>query len=473
MPDMTRLRPSGRTRRRVRLGAVVAALACAVSAVGLTSVSTAPTAAAADPTLGSGGEYHPLTPKRIYDTRNGINDTAPLGKKPANRSGASFNVALLGKGGIPASRSDVLAVVLNVTVTEPGAAGYLSIRPAGSSNAESSLVNFEAGRTVPNMAIVGVGSNGAATATLVTPGGNSSAHVLIDVFGWISTSGFVDARDTGSRIVPTSPSRILDTRSTPTPAGWAAGRAIGQQEQLALQVRGARGVPNDPSISGVVINVTGIDLGGGTYLAAMPTRMSGGEAPTSVTNLNHLQVKANTAIVPIGPDGKIHIFNRMGSTHVIVDVLGYLQQGHSASSTTGRVIPLEAPFRAFDTRQEAFAKVPLGTNATEDWSFKAFTGSVSLNGTSIGAQSGLIGNLTATGLTRTVPSRPADSYLTAFPGGTSRPNSSHLNLREGESVPNMALLKYGSANGDPNTLRIYNYDGAVHYILDVYAVILA
>jgi len=192
-----------------------------------------------------------------------------------------------------------------------------------------------------------------------------------------------------------------------------------------------------------------------------------------VTNLGGGQTKANTAIVPIAADGSIRLFNRFSATHVIVDVLGYLERGRPATTTSGRVIPLDAPFRAFDTRQDPFGRVPLGLNATEDWSFRSFANSVTLGGKAVGPQAGFIGNLTATGLASTVPGQPIGSYLTAFPGDVGRPNSSHLNLVGGESVANMALLKYGAAHGDPNTVRVYNYDGSLHYMVDVFAVIMS
>ncbi len=51
--------------------------------------------------------------------------------------------------------------MLNVTVANPTRAGYLSIAPAGSAAGTSSLVNFGAGENVPNLAVVGAGTNGA------------------------------------------------------------------------------------------------------------------------------------------------------------------------------------------------------------------------------------------------------------------------------------------------------------------------
>ena len=39
-------------------------------------------------------------------------------------------------------------------------------------------------------------------------------------------------------------------------------------------------------------------------------------------------------------------------------------------------------------------------------------------------------------------------------------------------MPNMSLLRYGAAGADDNVIQAYNFNGSVHYLLDVYAVIL-
>jgi hypothetical protein len=445
-----------------------------VSAVTTPSTTTPAFAAVG---LGAGGEFHPLTPARIFDTRTGVNDTSPRGAKPTSNGGSSFNVNILGLGGVPSDPNAVLAVVANVTVVGSGAAGYLSIRPAGSALGESSLVNFNPVEAVPNLAVLSVGSGGQATVTLTTPAASSSAHVLVDVFGWISTSSYSDVADSGARFVPVGPSRLLDTRSAPVPAGWPSGRSIGSFEQLTLPIRGASSVPNSANITGVMVNVTAANNQPGsapTFLGVTPTTTPPGVEPaTSVTNVAVGQVKANMAIVPVGDDGAIRIFNRSGATHVIIDVLGYLESGVDASTSTGRVIPLDAPFRAFDTRQPAFGSQPLGFGTKEPWSLKAFAESVTLRGVPVGRQSALIGNLTGTGLTPLVAGQPVTTYMTVYPGGGAPPNSSNINVTPDRSVPNMSLLRYGTVGDDAYTISAFNFEGSLHYLLDVYAVVLS
>lgn len=451
---------------------VVGALGAAVAVVPPPASSPTPVAVA-QTGPGAGGEYHAVPPQRVFDSRPpGINDSAPLGKKPMTLAGSDFEVQVTGLAGVPADPNRVLAVVANVTVVEPEQPGWLAVRPSGAPmpNPPSSLVNFAAGRDVPNTTIVGVGSNGRITVRLR---GTGSAHVIVDVSGWISTSSH-DVR--GARLVPVGPARLTDTRNNAAP--------LRSGQTLSLPIRGATSyeptisnvVPNRSTVSAVMVNLVAINWQPGsrpTYVTATPTPIPAGTRPTvSNVNLPAGMVKTNMAIVPIGPDGRIHLYNFDGDLHLAVDVLGYFETIPDASSA-GRIVPLDAPFRALDTREPNFGSVPLGGGTTEDWSFSAFAGSVQIGGLAIGAQSALIGNFTATDLSRVVPSVPTTTYLTAFPAGGARPLVSNINLAEGEVVPNMSLVTYGNEGRGSEAVKVYNHDGSVHYVLDVYAVVLS
>jgi hypothetical protein len=81
-----------------------------------------------------------------------------------------------GRGGVV---GDASAVVLTVTVTEPGAAGFVTVFPCGAARPLASNVNFVAGSTVANSVVSGVGSNGRVCVfTLV------AAHLVVDVNGY-------------------------------------------------------------------------------------------------------------------------------------------------------------------------------------------------------------------------------------------------------------------------------------------------
>ena len=62
-----------------------------------------------------------------------------------------------GRGGVPANAT---AVVLNVTVTDPEAAGYVTVYPCGTTRPNASNLNYTPGVTIPNNVIVKVGAGG-------------------------------------------------------------------------------------------------------------------------------------------------------------------------------------------------------------------------------------------------------------------------------------------------------------------------
>jgi hypothetical protein len=426
--------------------------------------------------LCGGGEFHPLTPARVFDSRPGlaVNDVAPTGAKPlGSPEPATFDIALLGKGGIPTDAASVLAVVVNITVTEPGANGYLEAYGKGAQPAQhTSIINFGPAQTVPNVAIVRPGADGALTIGLY--GLSGSANVLVDVFGWFSTSSYTVGD--GARLIPTTPSRILDTRdgTNRAPAG-----PLRAGETMTLQVLGADGVSPAVTdvvpatgVTGVLLNVVGLTTEAGgtaTHLSLFPNDIGGAAPSTSNLNLAANVIKANLVFVPVGTDGKVRIYNNSGNTQVVADVVGYMQTPLLDTTRAGRVVPLTSPYRTFDTRSPNFGGVALGPGQAEDWSYADFASSVFIGSASVGAQLGVIGNLTSAELKRQYPSQLAQSYLTAYPSDAQRPTSSNLNTIEGPPVPNMAVLKYG-ANA---TVRVYNNAGYTHYLFDASAVILA
>jgi hypothetical protein len=76
--------------------------------------------------------------------------------------------------------SKVLAVAINLTVTDSQAAGYLSASPTGFPLPNASNVNFQARETVANLAIVKVGAGN--SINLYSSAGNP--HVIGDVVGY-------------------------------------------------------------------------------------------------------------------------------------------------------------------------------------------------------------------------------------------------------------------------------------------------
>jgi hypothetical protein len=121
-------------------------------------------------------DYYTLTPCRLIDTRNAA---GPLGG-PALAAGDERNFTVTGTCGIPATAK---ALSINLTVVAPGAAGYLQVLPANAPATVSSSLNFAAGETRANNALVPLSLLG--TGALVARSGTSvPVDFVIDVTGY-------------------------------------------------------------------------------------------------------------------------------------------------------------------------------------------------------------------------------------------------------------------------------------------------
>ncbi|MEZ5247670.1 MAG: hypothetical protein R2713_00155 [Ilumatobacteraceae bacterium] len=128
--------------------------------------------------------YEQLTPARIVDTRDGTG----LGSRAIApmAAGEVLRVTIPGAGGVPAD-ADVRAVTMNVTVTEPAAAGYISVYPCDQDRPVVSNVNFDpANPTVANLATAKVSSTGE-----VCFFASAETELIVDVQGWFSPDNAV------------------------------------------------------------------------------------------------------------------------------------------------------------------------------------------------------------------------------------------------------------------------------------------
>ncbi|HTO00904.1 MAG TPA: hypothetical protein VL068_09545, partial [Microthrixaceae bacterium] len=127
----------------------------------------------------SGSDYSSLVPARLVDTRPGRQTTDGLEIGAGAFSGTrSFVVA--DRAGVPA---DAGAVVLNVTVTGSGASGYTTEFVTGETIPKTSNLNYNKGQSAANLVIARIGVNGQ-----VNIFNSSSAHIVIDVLGWLPKS---------------------------------------------------------------------------------------------------------------------------------------------------------------------------------------------------------------------------------------------------------------------------------------------
>ncbi|MBB5871100.1 hypothetical protein F4553_004479 [Allocatelliglobosispora scoriae] len=246
-------------------------------------------------TSAAGGLFTPRGPVRVLDTRyaTGVATTTPV---PA---GATISVPVTGANGVPAS--GVTAVALNVTITGATASGYLTAYADGAPRPTASNLNWAAGRTVPNMVVVPVVNGRVAFFN----GGTSTVHVLADLLGYYSP-------DAGAPVQITLPYRVLDTRtwtSSPNPLAPHEARELVLFEPTT-------------TATAVLLNVTVTGPTSSGYLTAYPA----GTTMPNASSLNWVagQTVANLVLVPI-VNGKVAFYNgSSGTTHLLVDFVGYI-----------------------------------------------------------------------------------------------------------------------------------------------------
>lgn len=121
----------------------------------------------------TGSSMYIVTPCRIIDTRG---PAGPNGG-PALASGASRDVQITGACGIP---SGATAVIANITAVSPTTTGYLASYPAGTTWPGNSTMNYRAGKTRANNAILILSGDG----RVAIKNAGATQNFIIDVTGY-------------------------------------------------------------------------------------------------------------------------------------------------------------------------------------------------------------------------------------------------------------------------------------------------
>lgn len=266
-----------------------------------------------------------LQPARVLDTR-GTGETVDgqQQRTGAFGSGETRQLPLAGRAGVPATGAS--AVVLNLTAVGPTRGGHLTAWPAGTAAPNASTLNFAAGSITPNLVVAKLGGNGAIA--LRNTGGSTS--VLADVVGWIPS---------GAAYGALTPARVLDTRSTGSTVDGLgrAGGALDGGVSRTLQITGRGGVPST-GVGAVVLNLTGTQPTSGTHLTVFPSETSVPNA--SNLNLARGETRANLVVAKVGPDGAIALVSAAGSTHAIVDVVGWFPSGAATATSPSESVTM-------------------------------------------------------------------------------------------------------------------------------------
>jgi hypothetical protein len=127
-------------------------------------------------------------------------------------------------------------------------------------------------------------------------------------------AGALETPQAGSHI-PVMPFRALDTRGS---------GPVGADAAVSFQVGGVGGIPAD--VSAVVFNLTVTEARSFGFVTAYAS----GSARPNASNVNYAagQTVPNLVTVPVGPDGRVTLFNRSaGSAQLIADIAGYYLGG--------------------------------------------------------------------------------------------------------------------------------------------------
>ncbi len=208
----------------------------------------------------------------------------------------------------PASGNDLTPTVVvsgvsagdTVAVMEGDVVRGSKVVPGGATS-----VTFNAAETDTEVTVNGNGPH-TLTATATDPVSNVSA----------ASAAFGYTLEIQGQYRALTPARILDTR---TGVGAPAVK-IGPGQTREVQVTGQGGVPAT-GVSAVVINVTVTEPTTASHLTAYPT----GQPQPVTSNLNFVagQTVPNLVMAKVGADGKVSVFNNLGTSHVIFDVVGW------------------------------------------------------------------------------------------------------------------------------------------------------
>ena len=242
-----------------------------------------------------------VSPTRVIDTRPGP------GHLGFNTLGSGQTNSLV----IPSAPAGATSVVLNVTVTNPTAAGFATVFPtaaAPNTPPTASNLNFVPGQTVANLAIAKLGVGGSVSFFNYF----GSTDLVVDVVGWYTTTSTL-------KFTSVNPVRLLDSRQAGAPITRLA--AANHRDLLV-----ADGIVVPADAKAVLVNVTAVNPAAPGFLTVYPTAAPPNPPPLA-SNLNFTAggIVPNLVVATLSADGKLSIYNGStgGSVDVVIDLVGW------------------------------------------------------------------------------------------------------------------------------------------------------
>lgn len=412
------------------------------------------------------GQYHPVAPFRICDTRP---DGPQISTNQCNNGGAGapltpgaiLPVQATGLGGVPGS--GVLGVVVNVTAVSGTQASFFTVWPTGAPQPNSSNLNFPALVNIANLVQVGVGV-GSSAGEISVYNQLGTVNLVIDIEGYFA----IDSNAHLGLFNPIAPVRICDTRadapqiSTNQCNNGGAGMALTGGTSLTFNaVNNSDLTLPSTHVGAVVLNVTAINPAAGIFVTAYPG--PAGATPPNASNINvpaHTNLP-NRVVVPVASDGTVNIYST-GTVDIAVDINGWFTDGTDATAT-GSMFSASLPQRICDTRPNG---PQISTNQCNNGGQGAPLAPMSTRNFNVVSPAfGVPANATAVVLNVTAVSGTAGSIFTLFPGpsGGTPPVASDLNFLPNQNVPNLVVVEVGS----DGTVNLFNANGTVDAVVDL------
>jgi subtilisin family serine protease len=362
-------------------------------------------------------DYVPLEPARLADTR----------MTGFVAGGSSLELQVTGRAGVP---GDAAAVVLSVFATEPTGPGFVTVFPCGEARPNGSSLNYVAGATIANTVIAKVGVGGRVCLfTLAT------SHLGVDVNGYFPA---------GASFTSMTPARLMDSRpGLSTIDGQSAGFGpLVEGSTTQLTVAGRGGVSN--LAAAVVLNVTVTEAAGPGFVTIYPCDSA---RPTS-SSLNFVtgSTVANAVVTKLGAGGDVCVFTS-SATHLIADINGYFTTGSTFTSLVpARLVDTRPGLTTIDGQYNGIGRGPAGATLQ----------------LRVTGRAGVPSNASAVVLNVTVTETASAGFITAYPCGAARPNSSNVNFVAASTTPNAVIAKVGS-----NGLVCLFTSADTHLIVDI------
>lgn len=364
-------------------------------------------------------------PARFADSRDAPTFDGAFRETGTRPGGTSWEIAVAGRGEVPA---DASAAIVNLTVTNGAGPGYATVFPCDDRPTASS-VNYTAGSTDPNELIAKLSPRGTLCVFTLT-----AAEVIVDVVGYVPEhspyTALAPARFADSRDAPTFDGDVRNTGPRPDGTVW----------EIPISGRGA--VPEGATAAVVNLTVTGATRPG--YATVYPCT----EDRPQASSLNYAagMTRPNELIAKLSPAGSICVFT-LSATDVVVDVVGYL-------GSTEWYTPL-TPQRFADSRD-----LPTADGAFRDTGRRTAR---SVWEIAVAGRGDVPQGATIAVLNLTVTGTGGHGYATAYPCSTDRPGTSSLNYVPDGTRANEIVVKL-SATGSTCVFTLADADVIVDVV---------